>query len=71
MAYYVYTLKSIVDGTFYKGSTPNPATGCNSTIWVLAIILQPGVLGKKLKRGNENYFEKLISSEKNIVHKIF
>ncbi|MBW7840695.1 MAG: GIY-YIG nuclease family protein [Chitinophagaceae bacterium] len=89
MGYYVYILRSEVDGTYYKGSTEDPVSRLQDhndgrsfytsgkRPWQMVYLEQMPdkremlIREKKLKRGNKEYFEELISGEKNIVSQFF
>ena len=86
MVFYVYTIQSVVDGTYYKGSTQDPLSRLaadnrgdsnytkHKTPWILIYVEElpdkKQMLKRelKLKRGNKAYLDRLIASEKNIVH---
>jgi putative endonuclease len=85
MAFYVYILQSLMDATYYKGSSENPLERLNQhnfglskftsgkRPWKLVYIEElPDkktmlIREHKLKRGNKDYYQKLIDSDKNIV----
>ena len=84
MSFYVYILKSQLDGTFYKGSSTDPKKRLlqhndgqsrytrTKIPWSLVYVEEVAskkemlIRERKLKRGNKDYFEKLILSSKNI-----
>ena len=86
MGFYVYIIESQLDGTYYKGSSEEPARrliehneGMSQYTkakvpWKLVYVEElPSkremlIREKKLKRGNKEYFKKLLASPKNKVH---
>lgn len=89
MAFYVYILQCLTDGSFYKGSTQDPLNrllqhnegrskftstkGPWKMVYLEEMTDKKSMLirEKKLKRGNKDYFQKLIDGDKNIVSRFF